>query len=543
MRDKIIEALQKVSGKKEIHLEFPERLLFGDYSSNIALKSGNPRKRAQEIVEKLKEDKSLEEVVGKIEIAGPGFINFHLNTKSLTNALSQILEEKEKYGESHFMKGKKIMFEYGDANTHKLPHIGHLFSYIYAESTTRILESAGAKVYRVCYQGDVGLHVAKCLWAFEREKPQVPDSLEEKVFLLQKMYTKGSVAFEENKEAQEEITKVNQMIYARDKSVYKLWQETRGWNIKYYDQFEKLLGIKYDRHYYESEVYEKGADIVKKNIGKVFVRSQGAVIFPGSKYMLHDRVFITRHDTPTYEAKDMYLQELKMEEWPCDLIIISTASEQNGYFAVVFKALEMLNKNFIGKLKHIGFGMINLKSGKMSSRTGNIISAIDLIEEVLKEVEKINKDKKIAQEVSLGAIKYSFLKNNPLKDMSFAIEESIAKEGNSGPYLQYTYARTQSVLKKAKKKAKVSEVRGEENEVVRQLMRFPEVIQRAAVDFEPNILCSYLYDVASSYNAYYNRNRIIGAGDEELRLALTAAVGQVIKNGLSLLGIAAPEKM
>lgn len=500
-----------------------------------------------------------------------GFINFKLKNDILVDNLMRIDSQKEDYGKSDFLKDKKIMFEYGDANTHKLPHLGHLFSYTYGEATSRILAFAGANVRKACYQGDIGLHVAKCLWAYQKENPIVPKTLDGKVRLLQKLYQNGSNAFEDENIA-EEIKTINKEIYNPKSKINKLWRETRQWSIDYYKKFEEELGINYDRYYYESEVYQKGQEIVEKNEGKVFKRSEGALIFEGSKYGLHDRVFVTKYGTPTYEAKDMYLQELKMHEWPMDLLIITTAYEQNGYFDVIFKALETLDKKYKDRLLHIGFGMINLKTGKMSSRTGEILGAIDVIEKVKELSKEQNPDSEIAQKVAIGAIKYSFLKNNPLQSIAFDLDESVAREGNSGPYLQYTVARCNSVVQKGRtlKNAlryqgpTLSELTEVELSVLRKLSQFQEIIITAAKNYSPNILCNYLYELASKFNTFYNKYRIlvdseqsteysnnekhdsqftVDSSQSEFRLLLTSAVAQVLKNGLKLLGIEAPESM
>jgi arginyl-tRNA synthetase len=543
---------------------------FGDYSANIAMvkakeENKNPKVLAEEIISKLQADKgpSLAKIIDKIEVAGPGFINFWLKNDVLLSNLIQIASEKENYGKTDFFKGKKIMFEFGDANTHKLPHLGHLFSYTYGESVTKILDFAGANVRKACYQGDIGTHVAKCLWAYQKENPTVPVSLDDKVQLLQKMYQIGSKAFDEDESAKAEITALNKAIYDQDPKIIGLWKETREWSLEYYKKFEKELNVSYDRYYYESEVYKKGQEIVEKNEGKIFKRSQGALIFEGSKYGLHDRVFVTKVGTPTYEAKDMYLQELKFSEWPMDLCIITTAYEQNGYFDVIFKALETLDKKYIGKLKHIGFGMINLKTGKMSSRTGEILGAIDIVQKIKELAKEQNPDEDVSQKVAVAALKYSFLKNNYLKSIAFDLEESVAKEGNSGPYLQYTVARCNSVMQKAailqeenlQAKAYVqgenlhiphSNLEDEELAVLRSLIHFSEVVENAAKTYSPNLLCNYLYDLAQKFNSFYNKFRILGLEDKNdgsFRLALTFATGQVLKNGLKLLGIETPERM
>lgn len=555
VKDKIIKALKEATGEENINLDFPESEEHGDYSSNIALQSKrvkeqeskSSREVAEELRDKLLEDSSLMQLVEKIEVAGPGFINFFLKSELLEERLKEIIKESGQYGKSG-STNKRIMLEFGQPNTHKLPHIGHLYSYILGESLSRLLESVGNEVFRANYQGDIGLHVAKCLWAYKKNEPQVPDSLEERVQLLQQMYQEGSSAFEGDELAKTEIIEINKQIYTHDNDVEELWKKTRQWSVDYYKSFEERLGAKYDRYYFESEVYIKGIDIVRESLGKVFKESQGAIIFEGSKYGLHDRVFVTGQKTPTYEAKDLALETLKMQQWPFDLLIITTANEQNEYFKVVFKALQTLDSSFAGKLKHIGFGMVNLKSGKMSSRTGNILSAVELVNMTVEAVSKLSENHDQAEVVGLGAVKYSFLKNNPLQNMQFDFEESISTEGNSGPYLQYTFARTQSVLEKASDKHEFDNrcedtLYPEEHVVMRHLVRFPEVIQMAALSYSPNLLCTYLYDVAQKFNTFYNKHKIIGSQKEGFRLKLTEATGVVLKNGLSLLGIESPQRM
>jgi arginyl-tRNA synthetase len=591
VKAQIKDAIFEVIGVSEVALETPENADFGDYSTNVAMqlfsdiKSGkaesgvpekylhakSPRELAEMIVFSLKGDKELKKLVDRVEIAGPGFINFFLTRFNLVNELEKVLGKGRVYGTSAVLKGKRVMVEFGQPNTHKLPHIGHLFSYIYGESIARLLKSQSAEVFRANYQGDVGPHVAKCLWAYLEEKPDVPDSLIGKATLLQEMYVIGSTAYGADENSKKEIDEINRKIYAFDESIQPIWEETRQWSIDYYKQFEERLGIAYDRYFYESEVFKEGLNIVQGNVGKVFKESEGAVIFEGSKYGLHDRVFVTSQGTPTYEAKDMYLQTLKMKEWPCDLLIITTAHEQNEYFNVIFKALELLNPDFKNKLVHIGFGMVNLKEGKMSSRTGQIVGGVELVNTVIDAIASMLADKKdlkvdmasaISEIVGMGATKYSFLKNNPLQDTKFDINESISKEGNSGPYLQYTYARTQSVLRKANTfkggslqnklktedgKLKTENFNADEFGIMRTLIHYPEVVQEAAEKYAPNVVCTYLYDLAQKYNTFYNSNRILNPEEGEeikkFRLVLTLAVGQVLKNGLDLLGVEAPEKM
>lgn len=558
MQDQIVQAISKATGinPEDIHLEIPGNPDHGDLSTNIALikaktEAKPPKEIAKELKNKLSKDINLKKNISKIEIAGPGFINFHLSQSYLTQSLESVLKQKNSYGSSNLGKGTKILFEFGQPNTHKLPHIGHLFSYIYGQSVANILEFAEYKVKRANYQGDIGLHVAKCLWAYISDDPLTPKTAKGKVQLLQKLYQKGSKAYEENKKAQDEIVDLNIKVNKQDPDIAKLWKTTRQWSIDYYKNFETQLGIHYDKYYFESEVYIKGSKLVRQNLGKIFKKSQGAIIFEGSKYGLHDRVFITKHGNPTYEAKDLALQLIKVKDFNPDKTIITTAKEQNDYFKVVFKALEKLDKSFAGKLSHIGFGMVNLKSGKMSSRTGNIINAVDLVNLTIDKVKKLqkNEDLDVSNPVGIGAVKYSFLKTNHLQDISFDVNESIAKVGNSGPYIQYTYARTQSVLAKAKLQATEHNIKlshkpnPHELALLRTFTQFQGVIIDASNSYSPNLICNYLHSLAQQYNSFYNSNKIIGSDNVETRLAITTATGQILKNGLTLLGIVAPQRM
>jgi arginyl-tRNA synthetase len=531
----IAKQLQEIVGRAagvapdQVHLEHPDPPAgggdHGDYSTNIALVLKGGRKLADEIAGKIKAN-----FINNVDVAGPGFINIELNHNYLIQAL-------ETAGELPKKSGKKIMLEYGQPNTHKLPHIGHLFSYIYGESLSRILEADGNEVYRANYQGDVGLHVAKCLWSFKKNNPQVPDELADKVALLQKMYQEGSRAYEADEPSKQEIMELNKKIYAQDPEIVDLWSQTRGWSVEYYKQFEKRIGATYDKHYFESEVAEIGKQTVLDNVGSVFVESQGAVVFEGP----HTRVFVTSEGNPTYEAKDLALELRKMQDWPADKLIITTASEQNEYFKVVFAALERLDPSLAGKLEHIGFGMINLKSGKMGSRTGNIIGGIELVDAVVSEVAKLG-EASVAEQVGLGAVKYAFLKKAPTQDMVFDIESSIATEGNSGPYIQYTYARAQSVLRKSTPSSEIKDYKPntEELALLRWIYRYPEAVAESAGRYAPNLLTNYLFELAHRFNTFYNKHTIVGSDN---RIKLTQAVGKTLNAGLNLLGIEALERM
>src|SRR5689334_16602246 len=302
----------KTEGSK-ISLEHPEDLAHGDYSSNIAMVLGkttsqNPRVLAEKIVAEILKKKPKE--VAKVEVAGPGFINFFLIPDFFTSQIKNILKEGLKFGVNKNLKGEKTVVEYTDPNPFKEFHIGHLMSNTIGESISRILESNDAKMKRVCYQGDVGLHVAKTVWAIKKSG----QSKKMTAYELGQYYAKGAKAYEDSDEAKKEIIDINKKIYSKsDKEINKIYDAGRKVSLEYFEGIYKILGTKFDEYFFESQTEKFGKEIVEKNIGKIFEKSDGAVIFKGENYGLHTRVFINSEGLPTYEAKDLYLSKLKYD--------------------------------------------------------------------------------------------------------------------------------------------------------------------------------------------------------------------------------------
>ena len=550
-KEQIIKALQKATSEKDIQMEFPEREEFGDYTTNIAMllakKEGkNPQEVAAEIVKKLGKAGLPAEALAKA-----GFINFWLKKEVLLDTLVDINTRKDVFGKSDLEKGKKIMVEFAHPNTHKPFHIGHLRNITTGEAICRLLGVVGADVIRVNYQGDVGLHIAKAMWGIKNLGFTDSKDVKKRAEFLGRAYVEGNKAYEENEKVKEEIHEINEKLYSKkDSNLNKLYEETRRWSLEYFNTIYHRVYTKFDRFYFESEVAGPGKQIAMDALKKgIFVKSKGAVIFPGKKYGLHDRVFITGLDVPTYEAKDLGLATLQFKEFSPDIILHVVGPEQGAYFQVIFKALELLEPETKGKEVHLAYGWVRLKKGKMASRTGNVVLGEWLLDEVKKRIiEKYDSKEKVAEEIAVGAVKYSFLKPSLTQEIAFDIDESISLEGNSGPYLQYTVARTNSVLAKTtfkgvSFKGKYSNLNQEELSILRSLSRFSEVIESAAKAYSPNLLCNYLFDLAQKFNTFYNAHRIIGSDNLELRLRLTAAVGIVLKSGLGLLGIEAPQKM
>jgi len=551
IKEHIEEALKKLGVEQiDFIVEHPLDISHGDYASNVAIIAGkktgrNPNEVAQELIQEL-----TLELFEKVEVAGPGFINFHLSRDFFSQSISEIRESGEEFGRNENLKGKKIIVEYAQPNLFKVFHIGHLMGTTIGESLSRILSFSGANVIRANYQGDVGLHIAKALWGIKKNGIDPND-----VGAIGEAYTFGSEAYENDEKAKIEIIEINKKIYEHDKELMDVYKKGRESSLKGFDEMYKLLGTEFDEFFFESDTWEEGKKLVEEGLEKgIFEESDGAIIFPGEKYGLHTRVFITKEGIPTYEAKDLGLIILKSKKNGFDENITETGIEQDQYFDVVFKSAELLRPEFSGRLKHLHHGIMSLTTGKMSSRTGKVILAKPFIEEMIKRAtEKVSKRgnesaSEIAEIVAVGAIKYMILKQGMNRNIIFDPEKSLSFEGDSGPYLQYTYVRAKSVLAKAVEEgvtADTSSVMPDTSLAEKLLYRFPEVVNESIEQYAPQKIVHFLTSIASAFNGFYAEEKIVDKEDEysSYKVALTGAVATVLKNGLFLLGIKVPDRM
>lgn len=562
-------------------VEHPAELARGDYATNVALTLGKEtKKNPMEIAEKiagqfkvspLKFPKArpwLDQArswIQKIEVVAPGFVNFFLTREFFTHELSRILELGDKYGRGTGEEGKKVLVEYTDPNPFKEFHLGHLMSNTIGEAISRLIASQGAEVKRACYQGDVGMHVAKAIYGnlklkTQNEKHEMAKEIKE----WGEAYASGARAYDSDEVAESEINELNKKIYNRnDELVNQLYNQGRQVSLDYFETIYKRLGTKFDYYFFESESGPVGQKLVQDNLGKVFETSDNAVIFRGEKYAmlaagqgLHTRVFLNSDGLPTYEAKELGLAKLKFDRYPCDESLVITGNEVASYFAVLKKVLELILPDLAEKTKHLSHGMLRLPTGKMSSRTGTVISAESLLTKIKTMVAQkiterdfnVEESETVTEAVAVGAIKYSILKQSPGRDIIFDLAKSLSFEGDSGPYLQYAYVRARSVLEKGvAENVSVDSGRppAEISELERQLTRFPETVARAASFSAPNLLVTYLTELASSFNAYYATQKIIDSTDPHspYRLAITSAFSCIMKSGLTLLAIPVLERM
>lgn len=565
LKDNLKKALDKVGVKNiEPNVEVPAISDFGDYSSSVALKltmemKKNPLEIAKLIIDNLPTDKLIE----KTEIVKPGFINFWISKEYLLKETQKIIENGFKFPSYYLGKEKKIMVEFAHPNTHKIFHIGHLRNITTGESIVRILKAVGNKVIRTNYQGDVGLHIAKCLYALKSKQSEISNlkTLNEKITFIGKMYTEGTQAYETDEKAKKEILKINKQIYDRDPEIFALWQKTRKWSLEYFDEIYKRVYSHFDRLYFESEMDKRGIEIVNEALKKgVLEKSQGAIIFNGKKYGIDTRVFINSQGFPTYEGKELALAEKELSDFGLlDKNIHVVTPEQTSFFKVTFKVEELINeKKFKNKQYHLIYEWVNLKEGKMSSRVGNIITGEWILNQTKEKIiEKFNCDKNTAETLAIASVKYSFLKNSLKSAIAFDFDESISLEGNSGPYILYTFVRTKSIFKKIKNddipayrqagryiEQISNSLNKDELMLLRIINQFSEIVYNAA-NFSPNVIATYLFNLCQKFNLFYQNCPILTAEEDQknFRLMLTRATGEIIEKGLYLLGIKTVEKM
>ena len=540
--DELITSLKKASQDLfgvdvEPELSRPDEK-FGDYATNVALQLGKKLgKTPREIAEALAGEIQKTGLVAKVGVAGPGFINFTLTDENLAKAAFSATDLPES------LSGQEILVEFGDPNPFKEMHIGHLYSYIVGDAIASLLQANGADVKRLSYHGDVGLHVAKAIWALQKAKVNTDDREN-----IGAYYAEGAKAYEQDEQAKKEIEDINEHIYAKDDPrINELHKEGCRLSFERFDKILDLLSISNDKRYLESETIAAGQKLVEKNVGSVFKQSQGAIIFEGEKIGLHTRVFITSQGLPTYETKDLGLTELKNKDYPqASRSIIITANEQSEYFKVMLAALAEIDAALAKKTTHLSHGFLSLTSGKMNSRSGNVYVAMELLLEVKAAVHEQYPESQVRKEVTFAAVKYAFLKHRLGSDIVVDIKESIGLEGNSGPYLQYAFARAKGILNKANFQGpSLHAVEFDENErsLARKISEYPEVVAKATAELMPHHICTYLYELAQAFNSFYENNRVIGNDREAARLKLVEAYAGVLKHGLALLNIAAPEQV
>lgn len=557
IKNSIREALRSlgVSGI-DFTVEHPSELSHGDYATNAALVAAKlvgkkPIDLAQNIVNELKVIHIPE--IESLEIAGPGFINIKLAPEFFAQALSEILAEKDNFGNLEINTGKNILVEHSSPNLFKPFHIGHMMNNAIGESLVRLMQASGAKVKIVSFPSDISLGVAKAIFIIlETYGPEFKPT---DIAVLGDAYVQGTKRYNEDERVHVRIKEIADNLYGTIPSPELVVYNTcKKFNIDYFEDIVGKLGSHFDAYIYESEAGVIGKKIVLENTPNIFTESEGAIVYipDESKKNLNTSVFINSQGNPTYDAKDLGLLDLKFERYSPDASLFITDHEQVSHFNIVLDAAEHINKDWKEKSIHIHHGRMSFKGQKMSSRLGGVPLASDMISVVSEEVAERAKDRELDQAtkdaIAIGAIKFAILKAKPGMNINFDPETSLSFEGDSGPYLQYTYARIQTLLDKGQEQNISPEIKYGQiiSDIEKLLYRFPEVVESAVSECAPNYIVTYLLEIARSFNSFYGANKIIDPENPEIsthRLAIARAVQIILKNGLQLLAIDAPERM
>lgn len=546
MEERIRKAVELALDGKSPPIVRPPNMAHGDYAVFVGME------KAEKVAEAVRNE--LRDSVAKVEIAKPGFVNITLSQEAISFAVAEAEEKGEEWGtpdSSSQHPSSRMIIEYSNPNAFKEMHIGHLVGTIIGESLSRLVENSGAVVKRATFGGDIGPNVAKALWGLHKNKINEPTTAQE----IGVAYAEGSNAYENNPEtkppfaqgfggARKEIDALNQAIYAgTDEGLMKLWRKGRDVSVEEFRRIWKILGTHFDFEFFDSDTTEIGLRVVNDALDKgIFQKSDGAVIYNGEKKGVHTMVFITSRGTPTYEAKDIGLAFLKEERWPSDKVIIITGNEQKGRFKTILAALSELAPKLAEKTAHIATGFLKLSSGKMSSREGNVITAAEFIKNVIEKASEKNEDPLIAEQVAVGAIKYMILRQSPGSDITFDEEKSLSLEGDSGPYLQYALVRAKKILSYSEGEGG-TDIPSAPYNIERVILHFPEITARSARERAPNLLVNYLTELAGEWNSFYAKEQVLGSSEEAYKQRVTRAFANTMTNGLTLLGIPAPERM
>ena len=512
-----------------------------------------------------------------------GFLNLIISSFYYLEFLNNSLNDD--YGFNRINKNSSLyLVEYSSPNTNKPLHLGHIRNILLGYSMSKILEASGKKVNKTQIINYRGIHICKSIvaWLKYGDNKSPSDSNEKGDFFVGKYYILFDKIYKkevseliksglEKKEAEQnssiflEAKELLKRWEAGDKEVINIWKLMNGWVYEGFNKTYNDLGVDFDSLYYESETYLIGKEIIKHGLEKqtFYKKNDGSVWIDLSDQGLDEKLLLRSDGTSVYMTQDLGTAYMRYKDNPeMKGLIYTVGNEQDYHFNVLFKILEKLGFKWAENLFHLSYGMVDLPSGKMKSREGTVVDADELILEMTNNASKLSKelgkldglssnDKKVLNEtIGLGALKYYILKVDPKKRILFDPNDSIDFNGNTGPFIQYTYARIQSLLTKSNyKKSKINnqlEINDKEKQLLKLLTIFPEIIKSAADNLNPALIANYTYELVKNFNSYYQTTTILKINDEELkgfRLTLSYKVASIIKSSMKLLGINVPEKM
>ena len=539
------------------------------------------RKAPAQVAAEIGEELVKSELVAKYN-AVQGFLNLSIDDVFWVKQLEAI-DADANYGQQPD-RNQLMMVEYSSPNTNKPLHLGHVRNNLLGYSIAKIQEANGWKVVKTNIVNDRGIHICKSMLAWLKfgngETPETSgkkgDHLIGDYYVRFDKEYKAQIAELMAKGLDEETAKkeaplileAQEMLRkweANDPEVRALWAKMNSWVYAGFDETYKRMGVSFDKIYYESNTYLEGKSEVEKGLasGQFYRREDGSVWADLTKDGLDEKLLLRSDGTSVYMTQDIGTAKLRFQDYPIDKMVYVVGNEQEYHFKVLSILLDRLGFPFGKELVHFSYGMVELPNGKMKSREGTVVDADDLMDKMVEDAKEISKDKvntlqgitedeanEIARKVGLGALKYFILKVDPRKNMLFNPAESIDFNGNTGPFIQYTYARIQSVLRKAESRDHViTESRNlEEKELnlIQRLCEYPSIVRTAGDDFSPAVICNYAYALACDFNSFYHDLSILNEPDEAkkaLRLLLAKNVAKVLNSAMALLGIEMPERM
>ncbi len=554
----------------DIIAEIPPKPDLGDlgfpmFSFAKLLRKGPPQIAAS-VAAKLSSNPETEKI-GKPVVEGP-YVNVWLNrTESAAQVLDDALNEKKPFGKPGNMDHTRIMVEFSSPNTNKPLHLGHLRNDVLGESISRILSACGAEVQKVCIINDRGVHICKSMLAYkEYGEGKTPGSEHIKSdHFVGQWYVKYHQMSQTDPGAEERAQEMLRRWEAGDPETVALWKKMNTWAVEGMKETYERTGVSFDQYYYESQTYLEGKDEVLKGLEKgIFYKAEdGAVWIDLTEEKLDKKVLLRKDGTSLYITQDIGTAISRHRDWKFDRLVYVVGSEQNYHFQVLFSILKKLGFEWAKDLYHLSYGMVNLPDGKMKSREGTVVDADDLLDSLaemaMKEIREKDREEAVgdsgdvSEKIALGALHYYLLSVAPSRDMLFNPKESLAFNGNTGPYLQYMGARISSMLRKADGTAAAKgKVKPElltedaEWELVKTIEGYPQAVAEAASKMDPSLLTAYLYELSRGFSRFYHDCPILNAPQEDLaatRLALSRAVLMVLKDALRLVCIPFLEAM
>ncbi len=558
-KKEIITLLSKATKLREQEIEnligTPPSPELGDYAFPCFVLSKHFKKSPDKIAEHLAKEIKLPKEIEKIQAVGP-YLNFFINKKILTE---QIIKINSNYGKANIGKKRKICIDFSHPNIGKPMHIGHIRSTIIGDSLMRIFNFLNYNPIGINYMGDIGLHIGKLIVAYELwldkkelEKNPVQELMRLYVKFCSKEKSEVQEGLEEEFQDNEWTKKAKEklrLLELGDKKTEKIWHEIRKHSQKGFDRVYEMLKVNFTEITGQSKFSIKGKDIVTQALKKGIAKSEedGAVYVEIDK---QKKYILRANKTASYITQDLGAAVERYKKYKFEKMIYVVDSRQKAHFHSLFTILKLMGYDFSDKLIHLPFGTVKFGNEIMATRTGKIILLEEVLEKTIEkagqEIEK-RKTKGDAEKVGVGAIKYVILKNEPAGDVQFSWEQALNFEGNTGPYLQYSYARASSIIKKAgnfnKSKTKAENLIKEEIELAKKISQFPEIVQQAGKQMNPSLIANYSFQLARIFNEFYHNCKVIGSKEEAFRLKLVQAFRTAMKNSLYLLGIETMEEM